>query len=57
MFDLFLLQGKKVSVGGLLRLLAHFPDSWSWPEVQLIQAAVYLTERRRCIITIGFFAL
>lgn len=40
MFDLILLQGKKVSVGGLLRLLAHFPDSWSWPEVQLIQAAL-----------------
>lgn len=40
MFELLLLQGKNITVGGLLRLPAHFPDSWSCPEVQLIWAAL-----------------
>lgn len=36
MLEPLLLQAENEPVGGLLRLPAHFPDSWSCPEVQLI---------------------
>ena len=52
-----LLQAEKVPIGGLLRLLAHSLLVLSGGAVNLSSFNAYLTERRRCIIATGFFAL